>query len=322
MKLVVVSISKDESSTIGELVGRIPKTIPGVDTIEVIVVDDGSKDDTADIAHRAGARVISDNASKGLAFRFRQVTDIAFKADADILVNIDGDLQFAPEDIPHLIQPILDGRADFVAADRFTDPRIGKARKPKNMPAGKYWGNRLGAFVTGHLSRSNFKDVTCGFRAYNRDALFALNITSQHTYTQESFQLLALKRIRIETLPVKVKYFKERKSRVVTSIFGYILRSAVNILRAYRDFAPLRFFFALGVVPLVVGLVCTIFILYHWLSTGSFSPYKFVGFTGIYLISLGLFLWALGVVADMQVRILNNQEKTLEEIKRLRYERK
>ena len=116
---------------------------------------------------------------------------------ADIAVSIDGDLQFKREDIPKLVKPIVSEHYDFVAADRFTDPRSGKRRKPQGMPSGKYLANRVGSWITSKLSQRKFKDVTCGFRAYNRNALFALNINSPYTYTQESFQLLAAKRLDI-----------------------------------------------------------------------------------------------------------------------------
>src|SRR5690606_7508017 len=120
---------------------------------------------------------------------------------------------------------IIDKEADFVAADRFTDPNTGRLRRPHNMPAVKYHGNKLGAFIVSSLSRYRFNDVTCGFRAYNQNALVALNISGKHTYTQESFQVLAAKRMRIKTIPTEVKYFKGRKSRVVTSIPGFIATS-------------------------------------------------------------------------------------------------
>lgn len=321
MKLVVISFCKDEAETIQEVIKRVPKKISKINDIDIVIIDDGSKDNTAEVARKAGAEVVSESISKGVAFRFREAIDIALEKNADIMVNIDGDLQFDPEDIPKLVQPILENKADFVAADRFTDPRTGEMRRPKNMPLGKYIGNKLGARVTGKLSGRNFKDVTCGFRAYNREALFALNTHGKHTYTQESFQVLSIKNLRIETMPVAVKYFPGRKSRVVTSVFKYTFVSALNILRAYRDFAPLRFFFAVGLTPFVVGILCVGFLGVHYLSAGQFSPYKFVGLTGLYLISLGFFVWGLGIVADMLVRILGNQEKTQEEIKRLRYKK-
>ncbi len=321
MKLLIVTICKDEAGTIEELLRRMPKNINGITTRDVLLIDDGSSDDTANIARDHGATVLSDGVNRGLATRFRQAAEYALEHDYDVMVNIDGDLQFAPEDIPQFVAPIVDGAADFVAADRFTDPRTGHEIHPENMSATKYYGNKLGAHIVSNLSHQQFRDVTCGFRSYNRDALYALNINGRHTYTQESFQVLAAKGLRIATVPVVVKYFKDRKSRVVTSIPKYIATSGVNILRAYRDFAPLRFFVTLGSVPFVVGMLCVIGLGVYWLQTGQFSPYKFVGFTGLYLVTLGLFFWALGILADMQVRILNNQEKTYEALRRLSHKK-
>ncbi len=321
MKLVVISFCKNEAETISEVVKRIPKKINKIQTIETVVIDDGSEDNTSEVAKKAGAEVVQGSISKGVAFRFREAVNIALEKGADIMVNIDGDLQFAPEDIPKMVQPILNDEADFVAADRFTNPETGEARRPKNMPLGKYIGNKLGARVTSKLAKRNFKDVTCGFRAYNREALFALNTHGKHTYTQESFQLLSVKNLRIVTIPVVVKYYPGRKSRVVTSVFKYTFISALNILRAYRDFAPLRFFFVIGLIPFIIGILCVGFLGVHYWNSGQFSPYKFVGFTGLYLISLSLFVWGLGIVADMLVRILGNQEKTQEEIRRLRFKK-
>lgn len=322
MKLLIVSICKNEANTIAELIKRIPKKYKGINEVEICIIDDGSTDGTADVAREAGAMVQSDGVSKGLAFRFREVIDLALQRDVDVLVNIDGDLQFMPEEIPHIAGPVIAGEADFVAADRFRDPETGKNVRPENMPAGKYYGNQLGAWVVSRLSKKTFNDVTCGFRAYNRRALYALNLNSSHTYTQESFQIIAAKRLRIKTVPTKVVYYVGRKSRVVTSILKYVWTSTLNILRAYRDFAPLQFFFGLGLIPFTPGLVGVVVAGWHWLSTGLISPYKAFGIAGLYLVSLGIFFWALGLVADMLVRINGTQEKTYEDIKRLRFPEK
>lgn len=320
MKLIVVSICKDEAKTIGDVLAGIPTKINGISKLEKWVIDDGSNDNTPEIAVKHGASVINDGVNKRLAFRFREAVELALSRGADILVNIDGDLQFNPKDIPILVKPIVQGKADFVAADRFTDAKTGTQRRPENMPKGKYLGNKLGAKVVGRLSKHKFRDVTCGFRAYNRDALFALNTDGAYTYTQESFQVLAMKRLRILSLPVDVKYHEGRKSRVVQGILHYVAISAVSILRFYRDFAPLRFFGWLGLVPFVLGLASLIFFFGHFIVTGSFSPYKFLGFAGAYLVTMGIVFWALGLVADMLSRMLNNQEKILESSKRILHE--
>lgn len=319
MKLLVISICKDEAKTIGKVLDLVPSKIPGISKIDKWVIDDGSTDDTVKEAREHGAQVLSDGANKKLAFRFREALDLALRNDADILVNIDGDLQFDPKDISLLVKPIVEGKTDFVAADRFTDSAEGKPHRPNNMPTVKYWGNRIGAKIVSQLSKHNFNDVTCGFRAYNHAAMIALNTSGTYTYTQESFQVLAMKRIRIMSLPVKVTYFPDRKSRVVTSSFKYIWQSGVNILRSYRDFAPLSFFTVLGSIPFFIGLVGIIIPSVHWLNTNQFTPYKGVGIAGIYLFTLGIVIWIIGLLADMLSRMLNNQEKIIELSREIKY---
>ncbi len=319
MHLVVISICKDEESTIGEVLDRVPKSIPGISSIDKLVVSDGSSDDTAAVARAHGAVVIEGTEQRRLAFRFQQAIDTALEMGADIAVNIDGDLQFDSGDIPHLVGPIVAGEADFVAADRFTDAETGQRRKPENMPSGKYWGNRLGAKVVSALSSRDFNDVTCGFRAYNRDALLSININTKYTYTQETFQILAQTGKAIETVPTHVTYYPGRRSRVVTSFWGFLATSAVNILRSYRDFAPLRFFVALGLLPLLSGALSVGFVGVHWLRTSKTSPYTSIGILGAYAFSLGIILIVVGLVADMLVRSTRNQEKILRLLKEERY---
>ncbi len=319
MKLIVFSICKDEAATIGKVLDDIPSRIAGVTEIEKWVIDDGSSDKTAEVAAEHGANILQDGDSKRLAFRFREAIETALSREADIMVNIDGDMQFNPIDIPKLVEPIVKGQADFVAADRFSDKASGEYRRPDNMSRGKYWGNRVGARVVSKLSKHNFHDVTSGFRAYNRKALFALNTDGTYTYTQESFQVLAMKKMRIVAVPIDVTYHVGRRSKVVQSILHFIAISAVSILRSYRDFAALRFFGWLGFTPFIIGLGFIAFLLIHYVVSGEFTPYKFTGFVGVYLITMGIIFWALGLVADMLSRMLNNQEKILEHLKRQRF---
>lgn len=305
MKLVVFSICLNESKTIAELLNRILSQIEGIDEIVKTVVDDGSTDNTVQIAKGHGAIVFENITQKRLAHSFQFAINKALEMGADLAVNIDGDLQFKPEEIPNLVKPILDGKADFVAGNRFHDLR------PQDMSVGKYYGNKLGAYVISRLARKQFQDVTCGFRAYGREAMLNMNINSKYTYTQESFQLMANKKLNIVQVPVSIKYYEGRKSRVVSGIMSFITVSAFNILRAFRDFAPIKFFGWLAILPFLLGLMCLIFFLGHWLTTGEFSPYKFVGFTGIYLVTLGLIVALFAILSDMLGRMLNNQEKIL-----------
>jgi glycosyltransferase involved in cell wall biosynthesis len=287
-----------------------------------MVIDDGSSDNTGKISKDHGAMVFTNIQSKGLAYSFQFAIDKILELNADIAVNIDGDLQFLPEEIPLLVKPIQNDNADFVAANRFIDPGSGKSRKPLSMPFLKYIGNKIGAYVVGKLSYMKFADVTCGFRAYSREALLSLNINNKFTYTQEAFQILASKKLNILQVPVSVQYFKERKSRVVSSISSYIFTSGVNIVRAFKDFAPLRFFGTLSIAPTLIGLACLIFISIYWLKNGEFSPYKFVGFAGLYLVSFGILIMIFGVLSDILGRILNNQEKILYYTKKTYYSKK
>ena len=149
-----------------------------------------------------------------------------------------------------------------------------------------------------------------------------MNINSKYTYTQESFQVLAVKKLNMTSMPVLVKYFPGRKSRVVTNFFQFLFGSAINIMRAFRDQAPLTFFLGLGIIPFVMGMIMLIALGVHYLINQSFTPYKFLGFGGIYLLSLGLFIWGLGLMADMLDRNNINQEKIIERLKRIEYEEK
>lgn len=305
MKLAVFSICLNEEKTIGQLLDRIPKKIEGIDEIVRFVVDDGSSDKTVKIAKEQGALVFENVVQKRLAYSFQYAINKSLELGADISVNIDGDLQFLPEEIPLLVKPILDGKADFVAGNRF------EKRRPQDMSLGKYYGNQLGARVISNLTQNDFADVTCGFRAYNKEAMLQMNINSKYTYTQEAFQLMASKKLNIVQVPITIKYYEGRKSRVVKSITSFITVSAFNILRAFRDFAPMKFFGILGITPFILGVICLIFLGIHWISTGGLSPYKFVGFTGIYLITLGIIIALFAILSDMLGRMLNNQEKIL-----------
>jgi glycosyltransferase involved in cell wall biosynthesis len=315
------SICRNEEATIGRLLDRLPTSIDRIDEIERLVVSDGSSDRTVEVARQRGVRVIDGQRQRRLAYRFQQAVDTALAMGADIAVNIDGDLQFDPDEIAHLVAPIVAGTADVVVGDRFLDPVSGSVRRPVNMPWDRYLGNRVGARVVSRLVKQHFNDVTCGYRAYGRTALLHVNIHSRYTYTQESLQSLCESGLVVQAMPVSVQYFSGRRSRVVESFTGYIATSAVNILRAYRDVAPLRFFVYLSLVPLLFGLAATGLVGGHWLTTGRTSPYTSLGIVGGFSLGVGILLVVTALLADMQVRQTRNQERILRQLREVRFAR-
>jgi len=299
MKLVILIPAYNEAESIAQVIRSMPEQIEGISQIQVLVVDDGSKDDTAVLAREAGAMVVSHPYNQGVGKAFNTGLTTALEMGADIMVNIDADGQFSPNDIPLMIKPIVDGKADFVSGNRFRTAD-GKLVRPDYMSKIKFWGNQRMSDLISFITGKRYDDVSCGFRAYSKEALMRLNLTGKFTYTQESFLDLANKGLVIRTIPVDVKYFPERKSRVAGSIMKYMFQTSKIIFRAYRDYNPLKFF----------G------------TTGAFSPYIFVAFSAVYLVTLAILLWVVGILADMFVRIRLNQEQLLYAEKKRRYDDK
>ena len=318
MRLIILIPAYNEEGTIADVLAAIPSSFPGVDQFITLVVDDGSSDHTAQIAREAGAVVICHGRNRGVGCAFTTGLSKALEMGADIMVNIDADGQFTPEEIPLLITPILKDRADFVVGDRFTNPE-GKVHKPQHMSGIKFWGNKVMTRFINTLTGGHFQDVSCGFRAYSREAMLQLNLSGQFTYTQETFIDLAEKGLRIKNVPVSVTYFPGRDSRVADSLLKYAVKSGKIIFRAYRDYKPLRFFGWLGLINAVLGLLLGILMLVIYIRTGKFTPYKFVGFSGINFLSLGFLFWVVGLLADMFVKVRQTQEKILYFEKKRRY---
>ncbi|MGI6476108.1 MAG: hypothetical protein ACOX0P_03480 [Candidatus Dojkabacteria bacterium] len=209
-----------------------------------------------------------------------------------------------------MVQPILNDKADMVTGDRFSKGM------PENMPKSKYWGNRQMSRLISIISGKKFRDVSCGFRAYNREALLRLNLFGAFTYTQETIMDMVFKGMRVVEFPVDIKYFKERKSRVAGSILNYTFRTLKIIVRTLRDYRPMLFFGGMGSIPLVIGLGFEIFMFIHYFITGRFTPYKSFGFIGLGFVIFGMLLVIVGFLADMFNRIRLNQEKILYELKK------
>ena len=314
MKLLIYMPALNEEKGLGEVIKDLPKKIEGVDEIKTLVVDDGSTDRTVEIARKNGADVISHGTNKGVGSAFHSAVEYALDNRVDILVSIDADRQFNSKQIPEIVQPILNDEADMVTGDRFSKGM------PENMPKSKYWGNRQMSRLISVISGKKFRDVSCGFRAYNREALLRLNLFGAFTYTQETIMDMVFKGMRVVEFSVDIKYFKERKSRVAGSILNYTFRTLKIIVKTLRDYKPMLFFGGMGSVVLLIGMVFEIFMFTHYFITGKFTPYKSFGFIGLGFVIFGMLLVIVGFLADMFNRVRLNQEKILYELKKGKYE--
>lgn len=296
--LIVAMPALNEAATIGDVIDRIPNSFPGIDLVQVIVIDDGSDDETANIASKRGAKVIKHTGQRGVGAAFQTAVRYAVRNDADFLATLDSDGQFDPADLPQLLQPVVGDKANFATASRFKDPKL-----TPEMPGIKIWGNRKISQLISRLTGQKFYDVSCGMRCYDRKALLNLNLIGDFTYTQEVFLNLAFKKMQIVEVPIKVRGEREfGRSRVAGSITKYALKSSRIIWRAYRDYRPLAFFGGLSLVLLVPAVLLFGFLMVHYLSTGHFSPHKWAGFTAAALGVFSIMMFYAGMIGDMLVR--------------------
>ncbi len=309
MKLVVLIPAYNEAEKIGKVIRKIPKKILGMRTT-ALVVDDGSKDRTTDISINSGAIVVRHQHNSGVGVSFQTGLQKALEIGADYLVNIDADGQYSPRNIVDILRPVVNGEADFVTANRFKD-KHGNPRVPVDMTKDKYYGNLMMSKLISFLAGQKFDDVSSGFRAYSKKAMLLLELTGKFTYTQESFIDLASKGISIKSVSVSIKYFKDRKSRVAGNLLKYGIRTLKIIVKTFRDYKPFLFFLYLSAIPACISVVSGIFLAYWFIGTGSFTPYKVLGFVFIYFSAFTFALWAMGFLADMFTRLRIYQEKLL-----------
>lgn len=306
LRLLVAIPCLNEAKTIKSVIRQIPREIESIASIEVVVIDDGSSDETTVEARSAGAEVVRFPVNRGVGVAFQAAVEYAIRNNFDIMVNIDGDGQFDPNDIPLLVAPVVERHVEMSTASRFVDKDF-----IPHMPKVKLLGNHAIAGIISLFVNKKFADVSCGFRCYSREALLRLNLHGKFTYTQETFLDFAVKNIAIREVPVKVKYFPDRKSRVANSIVKYGFNAGKIILRGYRDYFPLRFFWGISSFFFLPATVLSAFFISYYLSTGRFAPYIFVGFIAAFLYILSSVFFVLGIVADMLDRIRSNQERIL-----------
>lgn len=304
MKLVVNLPAYNEEGKIGETVRRIRNSFKtdfysqGGSIIKeklIQIVDDGSTDKTLKYAEKAGVDiVVSYKPNRRLAYAFKRAVESALENGADIMVNIDADGQFDPQDIPKLLKPIIKGNYDMVIGNRF-----GKIRA-KNIPWIRKFLNRFAASMVGFFLNCETDDLTCGFRAHNRETLFRLNLSNEtFTYTQETIIDAIGKGLKLKWIPVEVTYYPDREPKITKSVWKFISNGFKIILKAVRDVRPLKFFGSPGIFMVAISFAVFIIFLYHYLRTFQITPYRNYIFLAFFLFVVGLQFLVLALIADM-----------------------
>jgi len=292
MKLVVQIPCLNEEASLAATIADIPRRIPGIDQVEILIIDDGSTDDTSEVARRSGAdRIVRFRRRQGLATAFKTGLDLALSMGADVIVNTDADNQYPGREIPRLIEPVLSGKADMVVGVR----RIREIREFS-------WLKRLlqviGSRFVQMISSTTIPDVTSGFRAYNRRAALQLNVISLFTYTLETIIQAGKKNLAIATVTIE-RHDKSRESRLFRSTPIYLKRSLATILRIFVTYESLRVFFYLGTFIFSLGALLGIRFLYFYFTVpGQTGHLQSLIFMAV-LLFVGFLLLMIGLIADL-----------------------
>lgn len=317
LKLLVYSPALNEAATIGDVLDAIPSSIAGINEIEKVVIDDGSTDDTVFIARSHGARVVRHPRNLGTGKAFISGVNAALASGADIVVGIDSDGQFDPANINDLVEPIVTGAADVVLCTRFGDRKLLGA-----MPWTKRLGNRILTEFISFVAGQRFSDVSCGFRAFTRDAAVRVDIHSDFEYIHEC--LLNWRRNGLRIVEVSLPVLAERpvgKSRIMSSIVRYAWQSGPVLLRAVRDYSPFKFFGLLCLLAFVPSTLIGLGVFLHWCATGETRPFTSLITVSVGGVLLSFLLGAVALVADLIARLKFQVEELLYASRQRRYQR-
>ena len=248
MKLIIQMPCYNEAETLKIALDALPKKIAGIDQIEYLIINDGSKDETVNVARDWGVNyIVNFKRNKGLARGFIAGLDACLKNGADIIVNTDADNQYCADDIEKLVKPILNGTADIVIGERPIDTTEHWSWKKKKF-------QHLGSWVVRVASNSDIPDAPSGFRAYSRDAALKMNVVNEYTYTLETIIQAGQDKIAMASVPIRTNG-ELRKSRLFSSMWGYMRRSASVIIRSFAMYKPLKFFSLVGGTAFLLGLL-------------------------------------------------------------------
>lgn len=309
MKLIVQIPCYNEEYTLPATVADIPRSIPGIDRIEILVIDDGSTDRTVEIARALGVdHVVRNKRNVGLARTFRSGLDRCLALGADIIVNTDGDNQYCGADIAKLVAPIVEGRVDIVVGDRQTQliDHFSPAKKALQ---------RFGSWVVRSFSGVDVPDAVSGFRAISRAAATQINIISPFSYTIEMLIQVGKKGMAFTSVPIRTNP-KTRDSRLFKSAFRFVERSGSTLLRMYSMYEPLRVFAIIGLVIAAIGAVPMLRFLYFYLFVNGEGKVQSLVIGSAFL-TVGVLTFTLGLVADLLSHNRQLIELTLEKIRHL-----
>jgi glycosyltransferase involved in cell wall biosynthesis len=301
-KLIVQIPCYNEAATLPEALAALPRHIPGIDLIEVLIIDDGSVDGTSDVARAAGVNhIVRFPRNMGLAAAFSAGLEACLRQGADIIVNTDADNQYEAKDIPRLVEPLLAGRAEIVVGDR-------QVKDLQSFSPLKRKLQVLGSWVIAHASGLDTPDATSGFRAFTRDAALRTSVMSGYSYTLETLIQAGARRAPVESVPISINP-QTRPSRLMRSIPQYIRKSSATILRVYTMYQALRVFLAMGLGMIVLGMIPGIRFIYLYLDGQRVGHVQSLILAAI-LIIVGFQVMLIGLLADL----LSCNRKLLEEV--------
>ena len=311
MKLIIQIPCYNEAETLTVALNDLPKHMEGIDEIEYLIINDGSKDDTVKVAREWGVHyIVNFTQNKGLAKGFMAGLDACLRNGADIIVNTDADNQYCGADIEKLVRPILEGKAEMVIGERPIDQTEHFSPLKKRL-------QHFGSWVVRKASKTDIPDAPSGFRAYSRDTAMRMNVINEYTYTLETIVQAGRNRMAVASVPIRTNA-ELRPSRLFSSMFGYVKKSMITILRAFLMYRPLMFFTIIGGILFLIGFGIGVRFLLYWFGGDADGHVQSLILAATLMLS-----GVTTIIVGLQADIIAANRKILEDIqyrvKRLDY---